>query len=174
MPVEYEYNQDYAYIQIKANHDNVYEYEYITRTKKDYNNYLTIKLQGIYNTYGYELTFSDNYKKATIQLNGANMGNGTNPYVKICDKDENVISEERTTGIYFNTSKKAYSIDLKPGDTIEVYHPNYVNKVKIVSTLSGKDILQYSPSTATTIYEVIEDGIIKKDTMTESENKEIA
>ena len=174
MPVNYDYDQDYAYIQIKANQDNTYEYEYKNKQPKDYNNYLTLKLQGIYNTYGYELTFSDNYTKAMIKLNGANMGNNTNAYIKIYDENKNVISEEKTTDIYFDYNKEAYTIDLKPGDKVEVYHPNYANKVKIFSTLSGAEITQYVPTTATTIYEVIENGIIKKDTMSEEESKKIA
>ena len=174
MPVNYDYDQDYAYIKIKANQDNAYEYEYKNKQLKDYNNYLTLKLQGIYNTYGYELTFSDNYTKAMIKLNGANMGNNTNAYVKIYDENKNVISEEKTTDIYFNFNKEAYTIDLKPGYTIEVYHPNYANKVKIFSTLSGAEVTQYVQTTATTVYEIIENGIIKKDTMSEEESKKIA
>lgn len=174
MPVKYSYEQDYAYVEIKANQDNSYEYEYKNRTPKDYNNYLTFKLQGIYNTFGYELTFSENYKKGTITLNGANMGNNTNSYVKIIDKNGNIISEEKTNGIYFDYNKQAYTVVLKPGYTIEIYHPNYANKVKVFSTLSGKEVTQYVPTTATTVYEIIENGIIKKDSMTEEECRKIA
>ena len=102
------------------------------------------------------------------------MGNNTNAYVKIYDENKNVISEEKTTDIYFDFNKEAYTIDLKPGYKVEVYHPNYANKVKIFSTLSGTEIAQYVPTAATTLYEVIENGIIKKDTMSEEESKKIA
>ena len=158
MPVVTDYNQEYKFVKISQNSVNSYEYEY---SKIDYTNYLSLKLQGIYNTYGYEITFSDYYKKATIKLGPANMGN-IDCYVKIFDNKNNIVSEEKVDGIYFDYQKAEYTIDLNKGYKIEVKQPNDANKVKIYSISTGEEVPEYIPTENITTYIVTDNGIIKK------------
>lgn len=173
MPVLYTYTQDYMYIQIKENMVNEYTYEYREKTVNDFDNYFILKLQGIYNTFGYELTFSDSYKLATIKLNGANMGTGNNPYVKIYDENMNIVSNEKVAGIYFDYNKESYSVELKENYTIKVYHPNK-SKVQMISKITGNIVEEFKPTEDVTIYKVVENGIIKSDTMTKEDYDELS
>ena len=171
MPIHSDYMNHYAYIQIKEG-DNNYTYTYTKLQDQSYDNYLSLKLIGIFDTYGYELTFKDNYKKAHIKLGSANMGSNQ-PYVKIYDDAGTPISEEIVVSNHF-VSKEAYEIAIAPGYVIEVNHPNAVNKVKMYSTLLGKEMEIYRPtSSGITKYIVTENGI-RKEAMTENQEQEIS
>lgn len=171
MPVLYTYRQDYLYIKINNDCVNEYEYTY-SENRNTFDNYFTLKVLGIYNTTGYELSFSNNYKSATIKMGGAMMVNDT-PYVTIYDEFNNVVSSEGVKESYFDFKKGVQTISLDEGYTIVVYHPNK-NKVVMVSNLTGEKLEDYSPSGDTTVYKIINGGIIKLDTMTDEDYEEIS
>ena len=178
MPVLSDYNQDYGYVQIKESPNNSYTYEYHAIEKKDYSNYVSLKLQGIYGTYGYELTFSENYTKGKVHLNGANMGDSAETYVKIYDETGALIVEEHTKNydgiMYFEDNNKAdYELTFNPGYVIEVKHRNYSNRIKVISTLTGKEISAYKPTEEVTKYIVTANGL-RKESMTDEEVQDIA
>ena len=168
MPISSSYEQGYLYIQVKENQNNVYTYKYENTATKDYNNYLQFKIQGIYGTYGYSLTFSDNNSKATISYPAqANIGVNNNVSVKIYNElnqlvsDEGSTDKEGTSESYFDFNKGTYTIDIKPEYKIEIKH-NVPSKVKVFSTLSGKEIEEYKATTNLTTYRVTETGIVKE------------
>ncbi len=168
MPVLYEYNQEYMYVNIIENTVNEYSYIYETKEAVDYGNYFTLKVLGIHNTDGYTLTFSDNFKKVKIKLGTAHMGNNNKPYVVIYDNDNNIISEEKVEDIYFNYKKSAYTMNIDEGYTILVYHPNK-SKVKLYSNITGNVVNEFLPSNTLTTYKVIDNGVIKLDSMLEED-----
>ncbi len=190
MPVHSDYMQQRIYVEIKQNQDNVYDYVYENLEKVDYNNYLSLRLLGNYDTYGYKLTFSDNYKKATIEFGQANYSNYQNVEVRISDEKGNIISDEKKSydadgnlienGIYFNFKKGNYSIDIKKGYIIEVIHSGYqskgygsqLNRVVWNSTLTNQVISSYDALAETTKY-IVEDNGIRREDMTLKQMQEI-
>ncbi len=169
MPFIDNYSNDYMSLMITDN--NKYTYKYTKLQDIDYNNYLLIKLKGIYDTDGYTLTFKDNYKKASIKLGGADMGTRNDAYVKIYDKNNNIISEEKQVDKYFDYKKAEYEINIDEGYIIEVYHPNN-NKVKVISTLTNEVVNELLPTSSTTRYIVIENGI-KLESMSDEDIEDI-
>ncbi len=161
MPIHSDYLQNTMTVNVGEGKDNVYEYEYEKIKTTVDNNYLSLKLQGIYNTYGFELTFSDNYKKGKIHLNGSNMGQHDEIYVKIKDENGAVITEERVNGIYFDYEKEDYEVELRPGFEIEVKFPNY-SKIKVYSTVTNQEVVEYRGSETITKYTVTENGLRKE------------
>ena len=170
MPVVDNYTSDYMYVTVKDT-TNTITYSYTKVSDVDYGNYIGIKLQGIYNTYGYEILFKDNYNKATIKLGGANMGN-SDPYVKIYDASNNLVSDEVVTGLYFDYSKGTFDINLGDGYTIEVNHPN-TSKVYIYNALSNSEVTSLKPTSSITRY-VIDNGNLRLESMTSSEGEALS
>lgn len=171
MPTNYKYQQNYFYATVKDGVENTYQYTYTLLQNLNYNNSYYFQLVGPNNTHGYRLTFKDNFKKATISLNGARLYAGES-YVIIKDAKGNIISEERKNydagnGIYFNFPKGSYDVDLGVGYTIEVYHPNKAN-IQWYSTLTNERVMNYTPSKETTIYTITENGI-KMENMTDED-----
>ncbi len=170
MPILNDYLQNRMNILVKEGKDLTYEYSYQKLTDIDYGNYLSFILQGTYNTYGYKLTFSNHYKTAKIEFGQAGFSNISEASVRIYDKQKRLVSEEvkgydelgnaSSNGIYFNFHKDPYEVNLEPGYTIEVTHSNYQNKVKWMNVLNNEEVIEYVPTTLTTNYIVIEDGII--------------
>jgi hypothetical protein len=172
MPIVNGYTQGHMYLQVTEGENNC-TYTYTSTGDVDYNNYLSLKLQGIYGTFGYVLTFKENYTKASITLGGANMGNGSNPYVKIYDDNGTLVSDEEivSEGIYFDFNKGTYELDIKPGYVIEVYHPNQA-RVQVYSTISGEALSAYNPVSSTTKYIVTESGV-RTESMSDEEQQEL-
>jgi hypothetical protein len=172
MPIINGYTQGHMYLQVTEGENNC-TYTYTSTGDVDYNNYLSLKLQGIYGTFGYVLTFRENYTKASITLGGANMGSGSNPYVKIYDDNGTLVSDEEivSEGIYFDFNKGTYELDIKPGYVIEVYHPNQA-RVQVYSTISGEALSAYNPVSSTTKYIVTESGV-RTESMSVEEQQEI-
>ena len=168
MPVVNEYTNEYKYITV-SNHDT-YTYKYIKNTNS-YNNDITIRLLGIYNTNGYQLVLRDNYTKATIKLGTADMGTGNNAYVKIYDNNNNIISDEKQVDKYFDYNKNEYTIDINEGYIIEIYHPSN-NKVKIINNLNSNEINELLPTTSLTRYVVTSYGL-RLESMNDDEGSSI-
>lgn len=129
-------------------------------------------ITGVYNTFGFTLTLSENNKKGTVSLGGANLGNQTDEWknkpdavfvsVTIKDLDDNVVNQWSVKGNeYFATSNvPSVSIDLEYGYKISIYteRPQYVN-VYSVSLGSNNPIEAYKTTDKNIEYEVTEDGL---------------
>lgn len=99
------------------------------------------------------------------------MGSGE-AFVKIYDADGNLVSSEEKGEKYFDYTKPAYEVALGEGYVIEVKHFNYVNKVKMISAISGGEVSELKPSEETTRY-VISNGKLKKEGMSDEEVEEV-
>lgn len=129
-------------------------------------------ITGVYNTFGFTLTLSENNKKGTVSLGGANLGNQTDEWknkpdavfvsVTIKDLDDNVVKQWSVKGNeYFATSNvPSVSIDLEYGYKISIYteRPQYVN-VYSVPLGSNNPIEAYKTTDKNIEYEVTEDGL---------------
>ena len=174
MPVVTGYSQEYKYIQVKENMNNTCNYTYKKIDDIDYNNYLMIRLLGYnYDTIAYQLTFKNNYTKAEIKYPNHSAMSG-NEYVKIYDSYRMLVSEDITTGGYFDYNKGTHEIDLQIGYTIEIKYPNkYSNKIVAYNTLTNELIPEYSAIDTITKYIVIENGLLRED-MSENDANDLA
>lgn len=144
MPILTGYSQEYIYVQIKESLDNTYTYTYEKTANIDYDNYLMFRLLGYnYDTIAYQLTFKENYTKAEIKYPNQSAMSGKE-YVKIYDNEGELVTEDISTGGYFNFNKGTHEINLQPGYTIEINYPiKYANKVVVYNTLTNTKMPEY-------------------------------
>ena len=174
MPIIEGYSQDYTYVQVIENQTLSYTHTYYKQEDVDYNNYLKLQVLGYnYDTIAYQLIFKDKYTKAEISyLNQSGMSG--NEYIKIYDEKGSLVTEDISTGGYFDFNKGTHEIDLDIGYVIEINYPNkYQDKIKMFSTLTGNVLPEYSATNTITRYVVINNGLIKED-MDENIANEIA
>ena len=174
MPIIEGYSQDYTYVQVIENQTLSYTHTYYKQEDVDYNNYLKLQVLGYnYDTIAYQLIFKDKYTKAEISYPNQS-GMSGNEYIKIYDEKGSLVTEDISTGGYFDFNKGTHEIDLDIGYVIEINYPNkYQDKIKIFSTLSGNVLPEYSATNTITRYVVINNGLIKED-MDENIANEIA
>ena len=174
MPIIDGYSKDYTYVQVIENQILSYTHTYYKQEDVDYNNYLKLQVLGYnYDTIAYQLIFKDKYTKAEISYPNQS-GMSGNEYIKIYDEKGSLVTEDISTGGYFDFNKGTHEIDLDIGYVIEINYPNkYQDKIKIFSTLSGNVLPEYSATNTITRYVVINNGLIKED-MDENIANEIA
>ena len=174
MPVINGYSYQYAYVQIKENIENTYVYTYEKLEDMNYDNYLMLRVLGYnYDTIAYQLTFKENYTKAEIRYPNQSAMSG-NEYIKIFDTSGDIVTEDVSTGGYFDFNKGTHEITLEPGYTIEICYPNkFASKVVAYNTLTNAIIPEYKAIGTVTRYTVIENGIIRED-MSEENAEEVA
>jgi hypothetical protein len=190
MPIINGYSQDYAYINITDDNllNNV-TYRYTSYDDYEIPKDLILKIKGNSETYGYILSFSDNYTKAHLSFGGAKIGANSGSYVKIMDKDENVLSFEEAkynssggaavfdeNGPYFNFKKEAFDLDLEIGTIIEVKRPIFSNRVFFFTsynnTNSVSDAISGFETTGEVTRYIVEDGYLRREDMTSDEAKD--
>lgn len=87
-----------------------------------------------------------------------------NEYIKIYNTEGSLITEDISTGGYFDFNKGTQEIDIDIGYVIEIKYPNkYQNKIRIYSTLTGNLLPEYNATNEITRYVVIDNGLIKED-----------
>ena len=174
MPVIDGYGQDYIYAQVKEGPETDTTYIYSKLENVDYNNYLKMQVLGYnFDTIAYQLTFKNNYSKAEISYPNQSSMSG-NEYIKIYNSEGTLITEDVSTGGYFDFNKGSHEIEIDVGYVIEVKYPNkYNNKVKVFSTLTGNLLSEYNATDTITRYVVIDNGLIRED-MSEDTANEIA
>lgn len=176
MPVLDYYSSEQTYVEV-TDLTNVVSVVYTNSQEIDFNDYLTLNVIGTNNTNGYTLKFSDNYKKGTITLGLAVMGNNTY-YVKIYNGDTLLSSEysdylhtDNKYYFHFETvggvKAKTYEVNLEPGYVIQVYRSDPINKVTLTNS-AGERMTQYNMTGSTTRYVVMDNGI-KLESMTDEE-----
>jgi hypothetical protein len=183
MPIVTGYSQEYMYVQIKDNEKNNYTYKYLNNEDNSYDNSYSVILKGYYDTYGYKLTFTNNFKKATISFGGAGYININKASVTIYDKNGNKISSEEKGyddkgnlvdgGIYFNFNKGSYDINIESGYVIEITHSNATKKVVWTNNLTNSQVNELTPQSTTTRYVVTDNGI-KLENMSDGESQNIS
>ncbi len=188
MPIINGYSQDYAYVTI-TDSDNNLTYTYTPYDDYEFPNDLIMKVKGNSETYGYILTFSDNYTKATITYGGALIGANSGAYVKILDENSNEVlfdeakykSDSGTpkydeAGPYFDFKKAKVELNLVPGYTIEVKRPAAANRVFFFSsyndTTKVADAVSGFETTGSITKYIVEDGYLRREDMTESDAKD--
>ena len=174
MPIIEGYSQDYTYVQVIENQILSYTHAYYKQEDVDYNNYLKLQVLGYkYDTIAYQLIFKDKYTKAEISYPNKS-GMSGNEHIKIYDEKGFLVTEDISTGGYFDFNKGTHEIDLDVGYVIEINYPNkYQDKIKMFSTLTGNVLPEYSATNTITRYVVINNGLIKED-MDEDIANEIA
>ena len=94
-----------------------------------------------------------------------------NSYVKIYDNEGELVTEDVSTGGYFDFNKGTHEINLQPGYTIEINYPiKYANKVVVYNTLTNTKMPEYGALGELTRYTIIENGIIREDMNEEGAN----
>lgn len=173
MPSNKEYHNDSEYLKI-CEGENSHTVNYSRFTEYSFANSMTLKVRGIYDTYGYELAFNDDFTSASVKFGGANIGSAA-PWVKIYDQNGTLLHEEGVTqsgsAYYFDQTKGSYEVALEPGSYIEVNHPT-AGRVKAFSSLTGDEMAAMAGSSGLTRYTITEGGI-RKDSMTEEEGQEV-
>ncbi len=174
MPIIEGYNQDYTYIQVKEGQNLSYTHTYKNQEDIDYNNYLKMQVLGYnYDTIAYQLIFKDKYTKAEISYPNQS-GMSGDEYIKIYNAEGNLITEDVSTGGYFDYGKGSHEIDLDIGSVIEIKYPNkYQNKIKIYSLLTGNLLPEYNATDEISRYVIIDNGLIKED-MSDDEANDLA
>ena len=174
MPIINGYSQEHIYIKVKEDGNNIYTYTYQKSENEKFDNYLMIRLLGYnYDTIAYQLTFKDDYTKAEIRYPNQSAMSG-NEYVKIFDNSGRIVTEDLSTGGYFDFNKGPHEIELEPGYTIEIKYPNkYASKIVVYNTLTNVIIPEYKAIDTVTRYTVIENGIMRED-MTKEDADNIA
>ena len=164
MPIIEGYGQDYTYVQVKEEQDLSYTHTYYKQEDVDYENYLKMQVVGYnYDTIAYQLIFKDKYTKAEISYPNQS-GMSGNEYIKIYNTEGSLITEDVSTGGYFDFNKGKQEIDIDVGYVIEVKYPNkYQNKIRMYSTLTGNLLPEYTATDEITRYVVISNGLIKED-----------
>ena len=164
MPIIEGYGQDYTYVQVKEEQDLSYTHVYYKQEDVDYQNYLKMQVLGYnYDTIAYQLIFKDKYTKAEISYPNQS-GMSGNEYIKIYNSEGSLVTEDISTGGYFDFNKGKQEIDIDVGYVIEVKYPNkYQNKIKMYSTLTGNLLPEYNATNEITRYVVISNGLIKED-----------
>lgn len=164
MPIIEGYGQDYTYVQVKEEQDLSYTHIYYSQEDVDYENYLKMQVLGYnYDTIAYQLIFKDKYTKAEISYPNQS-GMSGNEHIKIYNAEGSLITEDISTGGYFDFGKGTQEIDLDVGYVIEVKYPNkYQNKIRMYSTLTGNLLPEYTATNEITRYVVISNGLIKED-----------
>ena len=164
MPIINGYSQEHIYIKVKEDGNNIYTYTYQKSENEKFDNYLMIRLLGYnYDTIAYQLTFKDDYTKAEIRYPNQSAMSG-NEYVKIFDNSGRIVTEDLSTGGYFDFNKGPHEIELEPGYTIEIKYPNkYASKIVVYNTLTNVIIPEYKAIDTVTRYTVIENGIMRED-----------
>lgn len=174
MPVLNEYKQDNANVTIKESEETKYTYKYEKLDNVTYDNDLYIRVLGYnFDTIGYQLSFSNQFTNATITYpNQSAMGG--KEYVRIYDNNNKLVDDETVTNGYFNFNKGSRNITLKEGYIIEINYPSrYARKVKVYSSLTNQEIIDYTPTTVTTRYIVTKNGL-KLENMADEKVEEIS
>ena len=121
----------------------------------------------------YQLTFSDNFQQAAIEVNANSLASET--YVRILDATGSLVAgeytviydrakdvtEESGTGVkyYFPETPKSYQVALTPGMQIELQAQN----VRFYSTLDGAEVTEYTPRAQSETYIVTAGGLRRAD-----------
>lgn len=138
-------------------------------------NRMTLKVQGMHNTFGYTLAFHEDYTGADITFGGAHIED-PGAYVKIYDQNGTELYAEEVTpsgsAHYFDYRNPGYTVELQPGYVIEAKHWN-PQKVHMISSLTNANAEVFAPSGEITRYVVMEGGVRKAE-MTNAEARAAA
>ena len=132
IPNIFGYKQESSHFLVVGEDNNTFTYTY----KKEIDDLLhptKIFIRGIYPTLGYSLNFSSDYKKGSISLGGANLGNQNDVWknkpdevfvsVKIIKKNGEIISnlEVKGNGYFSDLKLDNTEISLEYGDKVVIY-----------------------------------------------------
>lgn len=162
-------SKDSLHFSVKEKKKTVYTYEYLNL---QYQSDIKFTLKGIFGNSGCDIEFLDKFQKMTIDVNSANMTNGS-PWkvsIRIFNEKKECIRKE-TLGVdgkhFANEAAEDYKnnkkveISLKKGYSMELVHTDFKNKVQITNTITGSNMSDYMPTEETTIYTVTEKGLVK-------------
>lgn len=171
IPNIFGYKQESSHFLVVGEDNNTFTYTY----KKEIDDLLhptKIFIRGIYPTLGYSLNFSSDYKKGSISLGGANLGNQNDVWknkpdevfvsVKIIKKNGEIISnlEVKGNGYFSDLKLDNTEISLEYGDKVVIYteKPEYVLVYSSISK-NNTPIEAYSVKDKLIEYEITIDGL---------------
>lgn len=171
IPNIFGYKQESSHFLVVGEDNNTFTYTY----KKEIDDLLhptKIFIRGIYPTLGYSLNFSSDYKKGSISLRGANLGNQNDVWknkpdevfvsVKIIKKNGEIISnlEVKGNGYFSDLKLDNTEISLEYGDKVVIYteKPEYVLVYSSISK-NNTPIEAYSVKDKLIEYEITIDGL---------------
>ena len=171
IPNIFGYKQESSHFLVVGEDNNTFTYTY----KKEIDDLLhptKIFIRGIYPTLGYSLNFSSDYKKGSISLGGANLGNQNDVWknkpdevfvsVKIIKKNGEIISnlEVKGNGYFSDLKLDNTEISLEYGYKVVIYteKPEYVLVYSSISK-NNTPIEAYSVKDKLIEYEITIDGL---------------
>lgn len=145
-----------------------------TKIETSFDHQSSLKLLGkVYQTVGFEMSFSNYYKLASLTFGGSNLGNQINWWksnpdtvcasIKIKDSNDELLSDwtVKGQGYFSSLENRQSSIELEYGYKIEVYYyfgGQYIN-VYSKNSSNNKAIEAYSSKDNTKTFEVTEYGL---------------
>ncbi len=171
-PVRFDYAYETEYVTVNAG-TNTAELAFTYAPQIGYHP-TRLKIRGVYDTVGYYLTLSDENRKGTIQLGGANLGNQTEEWkgkpdevfasVTIRNKLGKIVDERvvKGNGYFAATAVPNVEVELGYGYTVEVFthRPEYV---RVLSLLTNQEISEYNENTTQTrVYEITREGLLPR------------
>ena len=169
LPISYDYENKLCVVNLVEG-DNEVTYDYIKIDKTEKLPLTAIKIKGIYGTFGYTLTFSDDYKVGKVTFGGADLGNRNatweskpdEVYISVMIKNakgEEVDKIEVKGNHYFTDYTLTNpTINFETNWTITIYtqRPNLVG-VYYLETNSQINAYNFTNNTIT--YQVTEKGL---------------
>lgn len=169
LPINYDYENKLCVVNLVEG-DNAVTYDYIKIDKTEKLHLTAIKINGIYGTTGYMLSFGDDYKLGKITLGGSDLGNRNTTwankqddvYVSVTiknEKDEEVDKIEVKGNHYFiDYTLTNSTINFETNWTITIYtqRPNLVG---VYSLQTGNKINAYNSTNNIITYQVTEKGL---------------
>ena len=171
LPTNFDYNTPLCTLDIRQG-ANAISYDY-TRLDTAIEHYTRIGIRGIYNTFGYTLSLSNQNTLATISLGGANLGNQTTEWKSDAKKDTVFASvtiynanksmvidklEVKGSQYFSQLTLTNPTLNLQYGYKICIYSVRPQN-VNVYSTYTGAQIADYNTTDSNIGYEITAEGL---------------
>lgn len=171
MPTNFDYNTPLCTLDIRQG-ANAISYDY-TRLDTAIEHYTRIGIRGIYNTFGFTLSLSNQNTLATISLGGANLGNQTTEWKSDAKKDTVFVSvtiynadksmvidklEVKGSQYFSQLTLTNPTLNLQYGYKICIYSVRPQN-VNVYSTYTGAQITDYNTTDSNIEYEITAEGL---------------
>lgn len=169
MPVNFDYKNQLCFVTLSEG-DNETTYDYIKIDKTQKLHLTAIKINGIYGTNGYTLSFSDDYKIGKVSFSGADLGNRNTTwankpddvFVSVTIKNEKgeEVDKVKVKGNHYFTDLTLTNptINFAPNWTITIYTQK-PNLVGVYSLQTNGKISSYDCADNTISYQITENGL---------------
>lgn len=170
LPIDYEFENNICSAILKEG-DNEIDYNFNYRKITDYASHPTeIRINGIWGTVGYKLSFENNYKLGKVTLGGADLGNRNTTWenqpdqvfcsVSIKNSQNQVVDLLEVKGNqYFSDLELSNpTLSFEIGYKIAIYTQK-PNLVGVYSATTGQKIDDYNTTNSNIEYEITQNGL---------------